>query len=178
MTDITDKPRRRPPKALLVAVGASFVTALTLPLLVHIPGWLHDRQMEDFEPARYTAPPISEELSGEAREGCLLLGMELEKINADPDSCLREYWTTERLLRSERTWTDWYADNDVLIQCFEPGYVYPPGSDEICELGYALRPALPPLDDPWWNQEVVRDPGRVTDPGPMKYIGLENLTRR
>lgn len=175
---MTKKTHHRPPKAVLIGIGAALLLALASPLLVNIPSWYHDRQMAAYEPVLYTAPPISEEISGEAREGCLLLGMELEEINSNPDGCLRLYWTPERLLRSERTWTDWYADQGEPLRCEDDGYVFPPSHDRLCDLDYIAYPALPSLDDPWWADEAVRDPGRVTDTGPVEHIDLEYLHRR
>lgn len=177
MNETNETTRRRVPRKAVIVLAAVVLLALVYPLLAKVPDWYHDREMAAYAPALYTAPPVSQEISGEAREGCLLMGMALSEVNDDPDACLSAYWTPERLLRSERTWTDWYADQGEPLRCEDEGYVYPPGSDRVCELGYTPYPALPPLDDPWWAAEAVRDPGRTTDPGPMEFVGLEELGR-
>ena len=111
----------------------------------------------------YESPPISNEISGEAREHCLDNGFTFEEIAADADPCLQQYWTHDRLLRSERLKIDWYAENNVPLPCREQGSDN--GEPRICDLGYAAPPDLPDEDDPWWDEQATRDPGRTTMPG-------------
>ena len=111
----------------------------------------------------YESPPISNEISGEAREHCLDKGFTLDEIAADADPCLLEYWDPIRLKRSERLMIDWYAENKHPLPCRLQG------SDDaeprICEMGYSAPPNLPDYEDPWWEEQAVRDPGRTTLPG-------------
>lgn len=115
-------------------------------------------------PMPVTAPPISEELSSETREGCLALGMSTEEIEADQDACLAAYWTPERLERSTRIYLDWYAAHGAVEPwCQEPT---PDGGciEDLAASGELdpTRPPLPTHDDPWWAEQAVLDPGRVT----------------
>ena len=118
---------------------------------------------DDNETKHYESPPISNEISGEAREHCLDNGFTLDEIAADADPCLQQYWTHDRLLRSERLKIDWYAENNVPLPCREQGSDN--GEPRICDLGYAAPPDLPDEDDPWWDEQATRDPGRTTMPG-------------
>lgn len=110
----------------------------------------------------YTAAPTISELSNEAREGCLALGMTKEQIDANNDTCLSTYWTVDKLKLSSRTWKDWLADQKVILPCTAEEYV-PAEGETICELGGSGVPMLPYPHDPWWEAQKIRDPGRVTD---------------
>ena len=112
----------------------------------------------------YVSPPISNEISGEAREHCLDNGFTLDEIAADVDACLLEYWTYDRLLRSERLKIDWYAENNFPVPCSERK-PRADGKPRVCNLGYVVPPDLPDEDDPWWDEQATRDPGRTTMPG-------------
>ena len=111
----------------------------------------------------YESPPISNEISGEAREHCLDKGFTLDEIAADADPCLLEYWDPIRLKRSERLMIDWYAENKHPLPCRLQGS--DDGEPRICEMGYSAPPNLPDYEDPWWEEQAVRDPGRTTLPG-------------
>lgn len=133
----------------LVLVGAALVAALI--------GHLAAQGRGAAPTVYYTPEPVSQEISGEAREGCLLMGVGVEQINADPDSCLREYWTVDRLKRSTRIKNDWRAEQGMEDPC-------PPGR-EVCHLIGVPTPDYPSDDDPWWAEQAVRDPGRRTVDG-------------
>ena len=124
------------------------------------------------EPQYYRAAPISEELSAEAHRGCIDLGMTETEIAERQEECLRAYWTIERLKKSTRVQTDWYADQGYRIANCAPGYIRPRWTFFIdCEtVGYDLEDdrrhkwLLPTDEDWWWRDQPTRDPGRVTEP--------------
>lgn len=147
---MSEKPTKRAPRWSWIA-GAILLTAA----VAAGGAWLHHAS----QPQRFESPPISQELSGEAREGCVSLGMSAEEIDADQDACLTSYWTYERLLRSERTLVDWYADNDMVKPC----QVGLDGS-KICQEVGGQPGGLPRQNHPWWNEQATRDPGRTSVP--------------
>lgn len=111
------------------------------------------------DPNVFISPPVSEILSDEAREGCLALGMSAEEIEADQNACLTSYWTQERLYRSDRTLVDYYADIGLTKECWKSV-----GFEITCEGIGGWLSGYPDADDPWWDAQPTRDPGRTSVP--------------
>lgn len=154
-------PRRRRTATLLVAavvVGITLATLLIMEMSRPVPG----------RTQYYTSPPVSAELSEEARAGCLELSMAQKQIDGDPEACLREYWTIDRLRAAERTRFDWYADSGRRLTPCDDDYVRPRWTfNEKCHLPDMEDPAfhqwdLPPDGAVWWLDQPTRDPGRTT----------------
>lgn len=130
--------------AILALLGAFALGAVSVPLVV---------QQDDPPPDVTTMPEVGY-LSGEAYQGCLLLGMDDAGIREDPGACLSAYWTPERLRRSPLTRQDWNDDNGVASSCDDKG---------LCNLDAGLDdPPLPPDASPWWAEQALRHPGRTT----------------
>ena len=108
--------------------------------------------------------PISTEISGEAREYCVTHGMTFSEIAADQHACLNEYWTIDRLHRSDRLQNDWDWDNGY----YENHCGVTSSGAGFCDLIGA--PDFPDEDDSWWDEQAVRDPGRTTKPGMSEDI--------
>lgn len=111
-----------------------------------------------------TPTPISQTISGEAREYCLDHDTSLGEITEHPEACLRQYWTMDRLLRSERLHDDWLWDS---------GWY-----DDHCDVATGIcnliaGPGLPPDSDPWWDRQPTRDPGRTTKAGTDVQASIE-----
>lgn len=154
-------------KKRLIVVGAS-IGLMAILGAVAWALWMGNKHLfaAPYQPQYFTSPPISDALSSEAREACMAAGMTIDEIVDDVDACLTQYWTVDRLKRSERTRIDWYAENGIKLECYDPGWVTPPGDDDgFCEYGGTPRPHLPADNDLWWAQQATRDPGRTTWPG-------------
>lgn len=136
------------------AVGLTALVSAPLGALGHAalagPGDEVPEQWQD-RPLRGTTP-----LSGEAYNGCVLLGMTDAEIRKDRERCLVAYWTPARLRATPELLADWAEDNEAAVPP-SPGQAVSPDSPDSTAL-----PPLPGDDDPWWAEQALRRPGRTT----------------